>query len=86
MNDERGHRKLRQGFVTSNKMDKTVVVTVTRRYKHPLFKKYVTATKKYYAHDAENFCTVGDEVLLEESRPLSATKRWRVKSIVKKAV
>lgn len=86
MNDERGHRKNRLGVVTSDKMDKTIVVTVTRRYKHPLFKKYVTANKKYYAHDETNACAIGDEVLLEESRPLSALKRWRVKEIVKKAV
>lgn len=84
--NERGHRKIRQGVVTSDKMDKTVVVTVTRRFKHPLFKKYVTAHKKYYAHDEANSCGVGDEVLLVETRPLSALKRWRVKEIVKKAV
>lgn len=84
--NERGHRKNRLGVVTSDKMDKTIVVTVTRRYKHPLFKKYVTTSKKYYAHDETNACAVGDEVLLEEARPLSALKRWRVKEIVKKAI
>ena len=83
---ERGHRKNRQGIVVSDKMDKTVVVEVHRRYKHPVFKKYLTDSKKYYAHDERNECGVGDEVLLEETRPLSATKRWRVKQIVKKAV
>lgn len=84
--NERGHRKERQGVVVSDKMDKTIVVQVTRRYKHPLFKKYVFTNKKYVAHDAKEECGIGDEVVLEETRPLSKTKRWRVKSIVKKAM
>ena len=83
---ERGHRKTRQGVVVSSKMDKTVVVSISRRYKHAVFQKYLTTRKKYYAHDERNECAAGDEVLLEETRPLSRTKRWRVKSIVKKAM
>ncbi len=83
---ERGNRKTRQGIVTSDKMDKTVVVNVTRRFKHALFKKYVSTSKHYKAHDESNACRVGDEVLLEETRPLSRTKHWRVKQVLKKAM
>jgi small subunit ribosomal protein S17 len=78
-------RKVRTGLVVSNKMDKTVVVAVERRYQHPLYKKYVVRTKRYYAHDAEKSCGVGDVVRIAETRPLSKTKRWRVASIVRKA-
>ena len=84
--NERGHRKHRQGVVVSNKMDKTVTVKVTRRFKHKLFKKYVQTSKKYMAHDESNECSIGDEVILAETRPLSRNKRWRVSQVVKKAV
>ncbi|MFB0516778.1 MAG: 30S ribosomal protein S17 [Candidatus Neomarinimicrobiota bacterium] len=71
-------RRRLTGEVVSNKMDKTAVVRVVRRFAHPVYKKYVTRTKKYYAHDGENICQVGDQVIIEASRPLSKLKRWRV--------
>ncbi len=74
------------GVVSSNKMDKTVVVTVKRKVPHPVYKKFVNKTKKYYAHDPNKLCSVGDTVLIEESKPLSKLKRWRVKTIQEKAV
>ncbi len=82
----RGFRKSRQGVVVSDKMDKTVVVQITRRYKHPIFGKYLTERKRYKAHDEKNECGIGDQVILIESRPLSRDKRWRVKEITKKAL
>ena len=78
--------KTRQGVVLKNKMDKTVVVEVVRRLRHPKYPKFVRRRIRYAAHDAESKCSVGDVVLLEETRPLSKTKRWRVRDIVKKAV
>ena len=81
----RGYRKIRDGYVVSDKMDKTVVVIVEDRVKHPKYGKVIRRTKKYTAHDAENACGVGDRVLLMETRPLSATKRWRVAKILEKA-
>jgi small subunit ribosomal protein S17 len=81
----RGYRKVRQGLVVSDKMDKTVVVEVEDRVKHPKYGKIIRRTKKYTAHDGENACGVGDRVLLMETRPLSATKRWRVAEILEKA-
>ena len=78
-------RKTRQGLVVSDKMDKTVVVEVEDRVKHPKYGKVIRRTKKYKAHDGENACGVGDRVLLMETRPLSATKRWRVTEILEKA-
>ena len=81
----RGYRKLREGVVTSAKMDKTVVVIVEDRVKHPKYGKVMRRTRKYVAHDEENACGVGDRVVLTETRPLSATKRWRVARIVEKA-
>ena len=81
----RGYRKLREGYVVSDKMDKTVVVEVEDRVKHPKYGKVIRRTKKYTAHDGENACGVGDRVLLMETRPLSATKRWRVAEILEKA-
>jgi small subunit ribosomal protein S17 len=81
----RGYRKVREGLVVSDKMDKTVVVMVEDRVKHPKYGKVIRRTKKYKAHDGENACGVGDRVLLMETRPLSATKRWRVAQIVEKA-
>jgi len=70
------------GVVVSNKMDKTVVVAVERRFPHPLYKKVVKSIKKYKAHDEENKCQVGDIVLIRETRPLSKEKRWRVVRII----
>lgn len=70
------------GVVVSDKMDKTVVVKVTRRFEHPEYKKHIEKTKKYHAHDENNSCKVGDIVLIEETRPLSKTKRWRVVEIL----
>jgi small subunit ribosomal protein S17 len=81
----RGYRKVREGLVVSDKMDKTVVVEVEDRVKHPKYGKVIRRTKKYKAHDGENACGVGDRVLLMETRPLSATKRWRVTEILEKA-
>jgi small subunit ribosomal protein S17 len=81
----RGYRKVREGLVVSDKMDKTVVVMVEDRVKHPKYGKVIRRTKKYTAHDGENACGVGDRVLLMETRPLSATKRWRVAEILEKA-
>ena len=79
-------RKRRIGTVLSNKMDKTVIVCVERLVKHPMYKKYIRRRKKFKAHDPENECGVGDRVLIEESRPLSKTKRWTVVKILQKAV
>jgi small subunit ribosomal protein S17 len=81
----RGYRKTREGLVVSDKMDKTVVVAVEDRVKHPKYGKVLRRTKKYKAHDEQNECGVGDRVLLMETRPLSATKRWRVAGILEKA-
>jgi small subunit ribosomal protein S17 len=81
----RGYRKVREGYVVSDKMDKTVVVEVEDRVKHPKYGKVIRRTKKYKAHDGENACGVGDRVLLMEMRPMSATKRWRVAEILEKA-
>ncbi len=83
--DERNDRKEREGYVVSDKMDKTVVVAVEDRFKHPLYGKVVRRTSKLKAHDEANACGVGDRVLLMETRPLSATKRWRVVEILEKA-
>jgi small subunit ribosomal protein S17 len=81
----RGYRKVREGLVVSDKMDKTVVVAVEDRFKHALYGKVVRRTSKLKAHDEANECGVGDRVLLMETRPLSATKRWRVVEILEKA-
>ena len=83
--DQRGYRKTREGLVVSDKMDKTVVVAVEDRVKHPKYGKVMRRTKKYKAHDEKNECGVGDRVLLMETRPLSATKRWRVAEILERA-
>lgn len=82
----RGIRKTLVGTVTSNKMDKTVVVVVNRLVKDPKYKKYIRRRSKYKAHDGSNQCGVGDRVLLVETRPLSKEKRWRVKQIIEKAL
>lgn len=84
--ETRGNRRTVQGLVVSNAMLKTIVVSVTTHQKHPQYKKYVRHTKKYLAHDEEQACGVGDLVTIVESRPLSARKRWRVRSIDRKAV
>jgi len=81
---KRGHRKQRTGEVISNKMAKTIVVRVERRFPHPRFKKVVTAYKKLYAHDEKSVAKVGDQVRIEETRPLSKTKRWRLMEIVER--
>jgi small subunit ribosomal protein S17 len=81
----RGNRKVREGIVVSDKMDKTVVVAVEDRVKHALYGKIIRRTTRYKAHDEANACGVGDRVRLMETRPLSATKRWRVVEILEKA-
>ena len=80
----RGHRKERVGDVVSNKMNKTIVVRVERRFRHPEFKKVVTAYSKFYAHDEKNEPKVGDRVRIQETRPLSKTKSWRLVEIVER--
>lgn len=82
---ERNLRKTQVGMVSSDKMDKTVVVTVKDRVKHPLYKKIVNRTVKIKSHDENNECRVGDKVLIMETRPLSKDKRWRVVEIIEKA-
>ena len=81
----RGYRKTRRGYVVSDKMDKTVVVEVEDRVKHPLYGKVLRRSSKVKAHDEANSAGVGDLVLLTETRPLSATKRWRVVEILERA-
>jgi small subunit ribosomal protein S17 len=81
----RGFRKVREGLVVSDKMDKTVVVAVEDRVKHPLYGKVMRRTNKLKAHDEQNQCGVGDRVLIMETRPLSASKRWRVVELIEKA-
>jgi small subunit ribosomal protein S17 len=81
----RGARKVREGLVVSDKMDKTVVVAVEDRFKHPLYGKVVRRTRKLTAHDEQNAAVVGDRVQVMETRPLSATKRWRVVQVLEKA-
>jgi small subunit ribosomal protein S17 len=81
----RNRRKVREGLVVSDKMDKTVVVVVEDRVKHPLYGKVLRRTSRLKAHDEQNACGIGDRVLLMETRPLSATKRWRVVEILEKA-
>ncbi|MFZ4509828.1 MAG: 30S ribosomal protein S17 [Candidatus Nanopelagicales bacterium] len=85
VSSERSARKVREGLVVSDKMDKTIVVAVEDRFKHPLYGKVVRRTSKLKAHDEQNSCGIGDRVLLMETKPLSATKRWRVVEILEKA-
>lgn len=80
-----GKRKTKVGRVVSDKMDKTIVVSVERLARHPLYKRVIRLTTKFKAHDDTNDARVGDTVLIEESRPLSATKRWRLVSVVQRA-
>lgn len=82
---ERGMRKTLTGVVSSDKMDKTVVVMVNRLVLHPVYKKYIRKRTKVKAHDEKNECHVGDKVLLIETRPISKLKRWRVKEIIERA-
>jgi len=82
---ERGSRKLLTGKVVSNKSDKTITVLVERRFRHPVYGKYVTKSKKFMAHDAENTCNIGDMVRIMETRPLSSRKRWRLIEVMEKA-
>ena len=84
--DHKDQRKQLIGKVLSDKMDKTVVVMITRKISHPVYRKLVKKTKKYYAHDPQNSCGPGDTVVIEESKPLSRLKRWRVKSIQEKGI
>jgi small subunit ribosomal protein S17 len=83
--DDRARRKVREGLVVSDKMDKTVVVIVEDRVKHALYGKVLRRTSKLKAHDEQNQCGIGDRVQIMETRPLSATKRWRVVEILEKA-
>ncbi len=83
--EKRGYRKVREGLVISDKMNKTVVVAVEDRFKHPLYGKVVRRTSKLKAHDEANSAGIGDRVLVMETRPISATKRWRVVEILEKA-
>ncbi len=78
-----GNRKVRQGVVVSDKMDRTVTVQVERLVRHPMYKKYIRQRKKYKAHDPANACRTGDLVTITETRPLSRDKRWRVQAVLK---
>ncbi len=82
---ERKLRKTRVGVVTSNKMDKTIAVLVERRLMHPIYGKFVKRSKKFFAHDEENTCNIGDKVRIMETRPLSKKKRWRLVEILERA-
>ena len=84
-NSTRGERKVREGLVVSDKMDKTIVVTLEDRVKHPLYGKVIRRTSKVKAHDEANAAGIGDLVLIMETRPLSAQKRWRLVEILEKA-
>ncbi len=86
MDEKKGLKRVLVGRVTSDKMDKTVVVTVVRRFRHPIYGKFVQRRKKYMAHDPANQCRNGDKVAIEESRPFSKRKRWMVQRIVERAV
>lgn len=84
--DKRGLPKTREGVVVSDKMDKTVVVAIVRQIKHSSYGKYVRKTNKYFVHDKDEQCSVGDLVRIVETRPLSKLKRWKLESIITKAV
>ena len=83
--DERNARKVREGVVVSNKMDKTAVVAVIERVRHPKYGKFMMRTKKLYAHDEANDVNIGDRVRLMETRPMSKNKRWRVTEVLERA-
>jgi len=83
--EKRNLRKERIGEVVSNKMNKSIVVAVKTKMKHPMYGKFVNKTSKFYAHDEENTCGVGDTVRIMETRPLSKTKKWRLAEIIERA-
>ena len=83
--EKRNLRKERIGVVTSNKMEKSIVVSVVKRVKHPMYGKFVVQTKKFVAHDEKNDCNIGDTVRIMETRPLSKTKCWRLVEIIERA-
>ena len=85
MSEHKTIRKQRVGVVTSNKMDKSITISVERRLKHPIYGKFVKKSKKFMAHDENNDCGIGDLVRIEESRPLSKKKRWRLTEIIERA-
>jgi small subunit ribosomal protein S17 len=85
MSAERGQRKLREGVVVSDKMEKTIVVAVDRQVQHRKYKKFLRARKTYKVHDEKNECKIGDKVRIQETRPLSRDKRWRLASVLEKA-
>jgi len=83
--EERNFRRERVGVVTSNKMEKSIIVAVKRKVKHPIYGKFVNKTTHFVAHDQENSCNIGDTVKIGETRPLSKTKNWRLVEIVERA-
>ena len=85
MSEEKNLARTASGTVVSNKMDKTITVLVERRIKHPLYGKYIKRSKKIHAHDADNQCQEGDKVTIEETRPISKSKAWKLNSIDRKA-
>ena len=85
MEEKRNLRKERIGEVVSNKMDKTIVIAVKTKMKHPMYGKFVNKTSKFYAHDEANTCGMGDTVRIMETRPLSKTKKWRLVEIIERA-
>jgi small subunit ribosomal protein S17 len=82
---ERNKRKVREGWVTSNRMNKTIVVAVQRQFRHPRYEKMIRRTSKLYAHDDQNQCQIGDKVRVMETKPLSKLKRWRLVQVLEKA-
>lgn len=82
---ERNKRKVREGRVISSRMDRTIVVAVERRFRHPRYEKIIRRTSKLYAHDDKNECSIGDKVKVMESRPVSKLKRWRLVQVLEKA-
>ena len=82
--EKRNLRKERVGVVVSNKMDKTIVIAVKRKVKHPIYHKFVNKTSKFYAHDEANSCNIGDTVKVSETRPLSKNKNWRLVEIIER--
>ena len=85
MSTERRLRKTKTGTVTSNKMNKSIVVTVDRKEKHPIYGKFINKSSKFMAHDESNTCGIGDKVLIMETRPLSKNKKWRLVEVLEKA-
>jgi small subunit ribosomal protein S17 len=82
---QRNKRKVREGWVTSNRMNKTIVVAVQRQFRHPRYEKMIRRTSKLYAHDDQNQCRIGDKVQVMETKPLSKLKRWRLVQVLEKA-